>query len=69
MLKWEYRTIDLSSLPPRVDEIDLLDDAGDQGWELVGITTGNRAYLKRLVAEPAAVPTMSPRCKAATKDV
>ena len=35
--EWEYRKIDLN----------LLNAAGAEGWELVGITSNNFAYLKR----------------------
>jgi hypothetical protein len=47
MPQWEYTTVDLSKLPPRTDEIDLLNDAGEGGWELVTITINGVAYLKR----------------------
>jgi len=63
MPQWEYLVIDLSDLPRRTDEIDLLNDAGVNGWELVGITTNNKAYLKRQFAEPSAPSTMPPRRK------
>jgi hypothetical protein len=63
MPKWEYLVIDLSDLPRKTDEIDLLNDAGVNGWELVGITTNNKAYLKRQFAEPSAPSTMPPRRK------
>jgi hypothetical protein len=44
---WEYRKIDLNQLSRKVDEIDLLCDVGEEGWELVAILTNNVAYLKR----------------------
>ena len=47
MPQWEYTTVDLSKLPPRTDEIDLLNDAGEEGWDLVIITINGVAYLKR----------------------
>jgi hypothetical protein len=49
MRHWEYRKIALSPLPRRTDEIDLLNDAGDQGWELISILANNVAYLKRQI--------------------
>jgi len=49
--EWEYRKIDLNQLPRKTDDIDLLCDAGDEGWELVAILANNVAYLKRLVGE------------------
>jgi hypothetical protein len=54
MPQWEYSKIDLSNLPPRTEDIDLLDDAGREGWELVGIAANNFAYLRRLSAAAAA---------------
>lgn len=47
MPQWEYAKRDLNNAPPRTDDIDLLNDAGKGGWELVTITVNNVAYLKR----------------------
>jgi len=58
MARWEYRKIPLNDVRPTVDDIDVLNDAGDNGWELVGITTNNVAYLKRPTDEP--VPEAPP---------
>jgi len=58
MARWEYRKIPLNDVRPTVDDIDVLNDAGDNGWELVGITTNNVAYLKRPIDEP--VPEAPP---------
>jgi hypothetical protein len=69
MPQWEYSKIDLNNVPPRSTEIDLLDDAGKDGWELVRITANNFAYLKRPVDEisPAAPRAKQPaRRKAST---
>jgi hypothetical protein len=52
--EWEYRKLYLNQHSPRGDELDLLNAAGADGWELVGITNHNMAYLKREVAEVAA---------------
>jgi hypothetical protein len=49
MAEWEYSNINLNDLPRSSDEIDLLNDAGHAGWELVVITSNNIAYLKREV--------------------
>ena len=49
MPEWEYMTIDLNDLPSKASEIDVLNDAGKDGWELVVITSNNIAYLKRQV--------------------
>jgi hypothetical protein len=37
MPEWEYRKIDLNDPPLEKSEVDLLDKAGDGGWELVVI--------------------------------
>jgi anti-sigma regulatory factor (Ser/Thr protein kinase) len=63
MPQWDYRKINLNDVPRKSDDIDLLLDAGRDGWELVGITANNVAYLKRRVDEPG--PTSAPRRKTA----
>jgi hypothetical protein len=54
MPQWQYRTIYLNEIPRGSDAIDVLNDAGGEGWELVGITANNIAYLKRLIAQAGA---------------
>ena len=49
MAEWEYRKIDLNQVPRKTDEVDVLCDAGEEGWELVTILQNNVAYLKRQV--------------------
>ena len=69
MPRWEYSMIHLSELPRGTDEIDILNDAGEDGWELVSVMANNIAYLKRQVTESAA-PTVksTPRLKRATNE-
>ena len=50
MPEFEYEKINLNYIPRGGDDIDLLDDLGEDGWELVAITANNIAYLKRQVA-------------------
>jgi hypothetical protein len=50
--EWEYRKIDLSYLPRKTEDIDLLCDLGKGGWELVLISANNVAYLKRQIEQP-----------------
>jgi DNA-binding protein H-NS len=49
--EWEYRKVYLNQHSARGDELELLNSAGAAGWELVGITSHNVAYLKREVEE------------------
>jgi hypothetical protein len=51
MSEWEYRTINLCDLSRNVDALDLLNEAGENGWELVSVSAKNVAYLKRQVSE------------------
>ena len=51
MTEWEYRKIALNQMSRRVDEVDLLCDAGEEGWELVAILPNNVAYMKRPVED------------------
>jgi DNA-binding protein H-NS len=49
MAGWEYRKIGLNQHGPRDDDLALLNAAGAEGWELIGISSNNIAYLKRKV--------------------
>jgi hypothetical protein len=51
-MQWEYMTIDLTELHPNSDDAALLNEAGAKGWELVGISVKNIAYLKRQLGKP-----------------
>ena len=51
MSLWEYRKITLNQLSAKTNDVDVLNDAGDEGWELVAILPNNIAYLKRQVGE------------------
>ena len=62
MPQWEYSKIDLNNVPAKVSDLDALDDAGKDWWELVGITANNVAYLKRVLEDP--VIASRPRAKA-----
>jgi hypothetical protein len=56
MPEWEYIKIDLNDLPRRTESIDLLNDAGKDGWELVALTSNNIAYLKRKIRRRSSAP-------------
>ena len=51
MADWQYRKVHLNQHAPRGDELDMLNAVGAEGWELVGITSNNVAYLKREIEE------------------
>lgn len=58
MREWEYRKLDLNDLPRKRTDIDVLCDAGRDGWELVSVNANSMAYLKREIvvsAPPTAV--------------
>lgn len=60
MPQWEYEVLDLNELPKRTSVLDVLNDAGTRGWELVSISPLNIAILKRHVA-PAPAPAAKRR--------
>ena len=47
----ECKKIALSELPRGRDDVDVLDAAGDNGWELVAILANHVAYLKREIED------------------
>jgi hypothetical protein len=60
---WEYRTIDLNDLPRKAAAVDLLNAAGAEGWEMVGIAANQIAYMKREIARPAPTSVRGSRAK------
>jgi H-NS histone family len=55
---WIYRKIALNQHHRRGDDVELLCDAGEEGWELVSILPNNVAYMKRKIEdEPASAET------------
>lgn len=54
MTKWEYHKIDLNTLSRSETELDALNHAGAQGWELVYINSCNIAVFKRGIPAPKA---------------
>ena len=63
MLHWEYCKIDLNSHNPKRGDVDLLNAAGQDGWELLAITSNNIAYMKRQRANQGS-PGRQSRAKA-----
>jgi hypothetical protein len=69
MPQWEYRRVDLATLPRRADEIDVLNEAGQDRWELVTITVNHIAYMRRPVETTPPAPAPRRRAvSAAAKD-
>ena len=56
MAAWEYTSINLNNIPIKIDVIDVLNDAGKDGWELVAITGNNISYLRRQIGRPIQRP-------------
>ena len=52
MPQWEYRRLDLNDAPRRSDDIDVLNRAGSEGWELVSVASNGVAYVKRQIPDP-----------------
>jgi hypothetical protein len=67
--EWQYRKIDLNHQQPRSDELSMLNAAGAEGWELVGITSNNTAYLKRPLEERPREPLVSSRGTTQAADI
>ena len=70
LLQWEYTKIHLNDAPRKTEDIDLLDGAGEQGWEQSSFHPTTSAYLKRAIEEPApaqeaATPARTTRRKTA----
>jgi hypothetical protein len=61
MVRWEYHALDLADLPGRVNEVEMLNKAGEDGWELIAIVANHVAYLRRQVDEPDAPDDRSTR--------
>jgi hypothetical protein len=51
MRRWEYKRISLNETPRRGDDLDVLCEAGEEGWELVAVLANGVAYLKRELDE------------------
>lgn len=52
---WEYCKINLSALPTKKNDVDVLNEAGENGWQLVTIVPStNVAYLMRKLGESTA---------------
>jgi hypothetical protein len=66
MHEWEYREVDLNDLPRKTEDIDLLNTAGNERWEVVAIMPNNIAYLKRQIEnrrQRLRVLLREPRCR------
>ncbi len=59
MAQWEYCKIDLGMTARQSTDVDLLNDLGTEGWELVNIMPNGIAFLKRPL--PLSAPSKSLR--------
>jgi hypothetical protein len=57
---WEYRRIDLTASNHGTDEIQRLNVAGEEGWEIVHISADNVAYLKRPIENTGSAKRRTP---------
>jgi hypothetical protein len=69
MLQWRYCAIDLNDLPRGFDEIDVLNAAGADGWELVAIMGNWIAYMKRQTEDLADAPDAPPSTRLGRRKV
>jgi hypothetical protein len=60
---WEYSKVDLNDLPRKTEDLDLLNDAGAEGWEVITIAPNRIAYLKRQIERSAPKPQRASRAK------
>ena len=70
MPEFEYEKVNLNYIPRKGDDIDLLDELGEEGWELVVTTVNNIAYLKRQVGsvdKPRTRSTSTPAAPATSQ--
>ena len=51
MRQWKYLRLDLNAAPRRGNEIDMLNGAGSDGWELAAINRNGVAILKREISQ------------------
>jgi hypothetical protein len=67
-MQWEYRKLSLNEVPRRTLDIDLLNDVGHDGWELVCVLDNGVAFLKREVplSQPEPRRSRSPRVSGKT---
>ena len=55
MRRFTYRKLDLNQVPAKSTDIDLLNAAGQEGWDLVCIILGV-AYMRREIVEDQQPP-------------
>ena len=49
MPQFEFRKIDLNNTPKKMTDVDLLNEAGTDGWRVTCITPNHVAYMEREV--------------------
>ena len=61
MPQWEHLVVDLNTISAKSSDVALLDQLGQERWELVSITSNKMAYMKRKVDELPPAPKRAPR--------
>ena len=59
-MKWEYTKIALNETRRGEDPLDVLLEAGKNGWELVTLTTNHVAYFKRPIEDTSQPEELRP---------
>ena len=62
MAQWEYCKADLGAVSRSATDVGLLNNLGNEGWELVSIMPNGIAYFKRQLP-PSAPPKSARRTK------
>jgi DNA-binding protein H-NS len=68
MIEWQYRKLALSEVPRKSSDVELLCQAGEEGWELITIQANNIAYLKRPLDDQVPKETTDPASQGETED-
>jgi DNA-binding protein H-NS len=68
MIEWQYRKLALNDMPRNSSDVQLLCQAGEEGWELIAILANNIAYLKRPLDDQVTEVTRDPASQEEIED-